>query len=1009
MSKKKEITILLIGNLVLLVILSLVFAALLPTLTNREMVKETIKNKVVQGVGGEIKYLRLELFYLPRPHLEIHGAELQIPDSFTIKIQRMKVYPKIMPLLIGRLQVGLVALENADYFMDIPHFSGETLAAENVSSVDKALKEISSAVGRLPAFKLPDLNLRLKSGSVNLTDPIGRRFNLSNVQGNYQRRPDKLDFSINGKSSLWARIDIKGSLNPSNFKGRTRIQISRLRLQAISDYILSDFLLQDSDTGTNLDLDLVFDGTGNLTARFNGAIRRLAMGHEEGGMIVQGGRIEGAIRIGANVAKITLKKLELDHPKLNASGVFSYDQTQQDFQLGIDGSQIDAASLRQVAMTVAGESKTVRNIFNIIRGGQVSWLTLQVQGKSIAELGMLDNVAIQGRITQGKIFIPKIAQDLEDVVADAVISKGILIGENLQARLGNTYGQDGKLTLGLNKKLAPFQLRIGLTVDLSQLPSILARIIDNKATLHELAQVRAASGSATGTLTLGGDPADLKVEVALSKVQFNAHYRALPEPIEIDSQRVVVSAFGMLFDNLNAKTGNSFLSQVSGDINWAGTANLNVKSKLAKLDVAELQVLVRTFDRLQPALRDLAATSGTVELRDLDLKGPLKQPGRWHCNLKGIIQNVVLSSETFRDSVIVNKGSVDVVSEISSGRSRTRIDVVKANLTWSGHHLNLLGGLKFAKDGSLLDLTVTADSIDWEQLERILSYFKKRKTGKGQVLGTLKVQADNFNYQSFSVRPLHAKILFKPNKVIIEIKQAVVCGIPFHGLLMVSNQIVEIYLIPAAENQNLAAAVSCLTDQKDEVTGTFNLNGQISAKSKPDAFRRSLTGDIDFSANKGRIQRFGLLAKMLAVLNITEIYRGEVPELTGEGFAYHGMTVRALVKGGELIMQECVVDGASMGISCEGSVDFIDNELDLTVLLAPFKTADRIVKFLPLVGHVLGGKLISIPFRIQGDLKDPDVTPLHPAAVGSGVLGVLERTLKLPITIIQPVFSGTNK
>lgn len=122
MSKNKEIIILLIGNLVLLLILSLVFAALLPTLTNREMVKETIKNKVVQGVGGEIKYLRLELFYLPRPHLEIRDAEFQIPDSFTVKIQRMKVYPKIMPLLIGRLEVGLVALENADYVMEIPHF-----------------------------------------------------------------------------------------------------------------------------------------------------------------------------------------------------------------------------------------------------------------------------------------------------------------------------------------------------------------------------------------------------------------------------------------------------------------------------------------------------------------------------------------------------------------------------------------------------------------------------------------------------------------------------------------------------------------------------------------------------------------------------------------------------------------------------------------------------------------------------------------------------------------------
>jgi len=74
--------------------------------------------------------------------------------------------------------------------------------------------------------------------------------------------------------------------------------------------------------------------------------------------------------------------------------------------------------------------------------------------------------------------------------------------------------------------------------------------------------------------------------------------------------------------------------------------------------------------------------------------------------------------------------------------------------------------------------------------------------------------------------------------------------------------------------------------------------------------------------------------------------------------------------------------------------------------VAPFKTLDRLVKVLPLIKHILGGKLISIPFRAKGDIADPNVIPLHPTAVGSGVLGILERTIKLPVTIIQPIFSS---
>jgi hypothetical protein len=208
----------------------------------------------------------------------------------------------------------------------------------------------------------------------------------------------------------------------------------------------------------------------------------------------------------------------------------------------------------------------------------------------------------------------------------------------------------------------------------------------------------------------------------------------------------------------------------------------------------------------------------------------------------------------------------------------------------------------------------------------------------------------------------------------------------------------------------LAPAVSCITDQERLAMGTFNLNGQLRSKSKPDEFLRSLSGEVAFSAEQGRIYRFGLLAKILSILNVTEIYRGEIPDLTGEGFAYHGMTISADLEGGKLIMQECAIDGVSMGIACEGNIDFAEKKMDLIVLVAPFKTVDRIVKFLPLIGHILGGKLISIPFRAKGDLTDPDVIPLSPTAVGSGVLGILERTLKLPITIMQPVFSlGKSK
>jgi hypothetical protein len=116
------------------------------------------------------------------------------------------------------------------------------------------------------------------------------------------------------------------------------------------------------------------------------------------------------------------------------------------------------------------------------------------------------------------------------------------------------------------------------------------------------------------------------------------------------------------------------------------------------------------------------------------------------------------------------------------------------------------------------------------------------------------------------------------------------------------------------------------------------------------------------------------------------------------------MTIKADFKGKKLVMQECAIDGASMGLACEGDIDLVEDKINLVILVAPFKTVDRIIKKIPLISSVLGGKIVSIPFRAKGDINNPAVIPLSPTAVGSGVLGIMERTLKLPITIIQPLF-----
>lgn len=191
--------------------------------------------------------------------------------------------------------------------------------------------------------------------------------------------------------------------------------------------------------------------------------------------------------------------------------------------------------------------------------------------------------------------------------------------------------------------------------------------------------------------------------------------------------------------------------------------------------------------------------------------------------------------------------------------------------------------------------------------------------------------------------------------------------------------------------------------------GQFDLHGSLSSRSEPADLLNSMEGNLEFESVEGRIYRFGLLAKILALLNVTEIYQGQMPDLIEEGWAYNSMAFKGNFQNGKFITTECALDGASMGIACDGSIDLAEETLDLTILVAPFKTADRIVRFIPFVSNILRGNLISIPFQAQGPLSNPTVIPLPPAAVGSSVLHMMEKTLRLPFDIIQPMLPQTPK
>ena len=491
--------------------------------------------------------------------------------------------------------------------------------------------------------------------------------------------------------------------------------------------------------------------------------------------------------------------------------------------------------------------------------------------------------------------------------------------------------------------------------------------------------------------------------------------RLFPAPVHINSGELIWQGTHMGLSNFNGAFGKSTFSQLAATLDWGKAAALEAKSESVTLVVGEIWPWLASLESFNSTLKHITSTKGIIRLHDLQIRVPLNRPEQWRISATGDMQNIMVEAEFLDEPATLTKGKFILTERELSGVSQNCIKLGSSHLTWGESHLILIGDIYFLANNLLIDMNISLDQVDWARVEKIINYTKEHQEdsqsrfSQASIETRLKITSEKLKYDNYIFEPFIGNILIIPAEVNVNIERADLCGITITGIIKASDQSLEFYLVPTSRGKELESTLACITSEKASASGTFNLSGEVMAKAKPEATTRIYSGNLDFSAQKGRIYRLGLLAKIFAILNVTEIYRGNVPDLVGEGFAYNTMNIKADFKGKKLVMEECVIDGASMGIACEGDIDLVDDKIDLVILVAPFKTVDRILKKIPLVRSVLGGKIISIPFRAKGDLDDPTIIPLSPTVVGSGVLALMERTLKLPITIMQPLLPDENR
>ncbi len=360
------------------------------------------------------------------------------------------------------------------------------------------------------------------------------------------------------------------------------------------------------------------------------------------------------------------------------------------------------------------------------------------------------------------------------------------------------------------------------------------------------------------------------------------------------------------------------------------------------------------------------------------------------------------------------RGIGATISRIMIEAKEDRVVVPTAEIRAGGVPFGVSGTVARSDGGMVTDLTVTTSALSWDKLGMLVS----RRTGtassgtehgKGKPLplrGTVAFHADSFTAAGYTLSPLDATLAFGQGASKIALRQAAVCRVPLSGTAEIKAGAMRLGLSSHGRGMPAEEALACLTGRDLHITGDMDLDLRLQADGPPAGLLGSLSGSASLTARDGRIRRYDTLAKVLSVLNLTELLRGKVPDLGAEGLGYNKIVIAGSFDHGVFTLKEGVMDGAVLDMVGEGSVDLPQRRIDMLLLVAPFKTADAVIRHVPLLGYIMRDTLITIPVEVRGSVEDPAVRVLPLKEVGSSLLDMMGRTLNAPFKLLRDVLPG---
>ena len=651
-----------------------------------EALQERILTESSRLLPGHFEFATVTLSLLPIPRVFIHNIHWQLPGRVTLKLDYLALTPRLLPLLMGRVEIARLRAEHPVVYWNGPMPERSAVPSENGQELPTDWEQLAATVGRLPAglataiagwvATTPEMKVAINQGELVVLPETGNEplFQLIGLKARMVLSPNRLQADLSVTSPRDEMLSLESWLDPRDLTGEASLTLHQFQFHRLLPLLFPQLGPQFTDSQISGRLFCKLNGPDSWTGSFRGWLPGISLTVHDRPLQLQGGQLAASFQSERDQLLISLDALELRTPRLQTSASLFVDHSKPQVQVALQAWDIDVPAVRAAALDLMGDSPTTAKVFTIVQGGMVPWLTWHAQAASLAALDDATCHIVTGSMEHGTILVPGIDLPAHDAQGQVLITGGTLYGEALAGRTERSRGTAGTLLVGLGEGDAPFHLEIELEADLKELHEILQREVENKRFHAEMTRIAEVHGRATGRMVLGESTKSVEAQVDVRDFSLTGRYQRIPYPVAVDHGRFQFRDDWVAVEQLSGRLGSSTFAGFSAWIGWEWQPFLQVFSMSGKVSLPETYSWLISHPTLKAALPELSSVQGSFALASLDLGAPLTGPDKWQLRLAGQLERTTLQAARLPAPLSVDHGTVMATREqISLNNAHLRL------------------------------------------------------------------------------------------------------------------------------------------------------------------------------------------------------------------------------------------------------------------------------------------------------------------------------------------------